>query len=522
MKKWISIFMALLCLTGCTPKQDSNGETNTIPDSTPTEEFNDENRTIITIDPTRGSPFNNGEFEGWGTSLCWWANRIGYSDVLAQKAADLLFNAETGLGMNIARYNIGGGDDPTHHHITRTDSMMPGFWVLDEATGEHAFDGTQDENQRNVLLRAMEACGNSFIVEAFSNSPPYYMTESGCSSGAVHASANNLREDQVDAFAEYLAQVALYYKENYGITFQSISPMNEPNTAYWEAFSPKQEGCHFSPGESQSAILLATKKALEEKGLGDILLVGTDETSTVLAASSFKKLSEEAQAALSRIDTHSYKVGRMEELQALAAENGKNLWMSEVDGDYTLGENSGEMGAALWLANKMISDIQSLMPSAWILWQGIDNHVSSEGYMGNQDFGMPDLSRGYWGLTVVDHDNEEILLTKKYYAFGQLSRYIRPGYRILTTTEKGVLAAYSDEEKKLVIVVVNTEETELEVGFSLEGFHYDGGTAQVIRTGMDENWAVLPGIPVQKDMLRTTLAPYSITTFVVDNVTLNK
>ena len=146
MKKWISIFMALLCLTGCTP----------------TEVFNDENRTVFTIDPTKGSPFNDGKFEGWGTSLCWWANRVGYSDVLAQKAVDLLYNAETGLGMNIARYNIGGGDDPTHHHITRTDSMMPGFWVLDETTGEPIFDGTQDENQRNVLLRAMAACGSSY------------------------------------------------------------------------------------------------------------------------------------------------------------------------------------------------------------------------------------------------------------------------------------------------------------------------------------------------------------------------
>ena len=520
MKNWISFFMVLLCLSGCAFVGDTNGENPTGTTCPPTEGFTDENRTIFTVDPTKGSPFNNGKFEGWGTSLCWWANRIGYSDVLAQKAADLLFNAETGLGMNIARYNIGGGDDPVHHHITRTDSMMPGFWVLDEATGEHVFDGTQDENQRNVLLRAMEACGSSFIAEAFSNSPPYYMTESGCSSGALNASANNLREDQVEAFAEYLAQVALYYKENYGITFQSISPMNEPNTAYWEAFSPKQEGCHVSPGDSQSAILLATQKALEEKGLGSILLAGTDETSTMLAISSFQKLSDEAKSAISRIDTHSYKIGRLDELQALAVENGKNLWMSEVDGDYVLGKNSGEMGAGLWLANKMISDIQGLMPSAWILWQGIDNHVSSEGYMGNQDFGMPDLSRGYWGLTVVDHDNEEILLTKKYYAFGQLSRYIRPGYRILTTDAKGVLAAYSEEEKKLVIVAVNVEETDVEVGFSLEGFRYGGGTAEVIRTSQDENWAVLPGIPVQKDMLRTTLAPYSVTTFVVENVTL--
>ena len=520
MKRWISILAVLLCLTGCTPMEESKGETQMTTTCAPTEVFNDENRAVYTIDPTKGSPFNNGKFEGWGTSLCWWANRIGYSDVLSQKAVDLLFNAEIGLGMSIARYNIGGGDDPTHRHITRTDSMMPGFWVLDPVTGTPVFDGTQDENQRNVLLRAMEACGSDFIAEAFSNSPPYYMTESGCSSGAESASQNNLRPDQVEAFAEYLAQVALYYKEHYGITFQSISPMNEPNTAYWGAFSPKQEGCHVSPGESQSAILLATQKALQEKGLGDILLVGTDETSTMMAATSFQKLSEEAKAALSRIDTHTYKVGRMEELQTLAAESGKNLWMSEVDGDGALGKNSGEMGAGLWLANKMISDIQGLMPSAWILWQGIDNHISSEGYMGNQDFGAPDLSRGYWGLTVVDHDNEEIILTKKYYAFGQLSRYIRPGYRILTTTQHGVLAAYSEEEQKLVIVAVNVEETGVEVGFSLAGFRYGGGMAQVIRTSQEENWAQLPEIPVQKDMLRTTLAPYSVTTFVIEDVTI--
>ena len=254
--------------------------------------------------------------------------------------------------------------------------------------------------------------------------------------------------------------------------------------------------------------------------MDNILLVGTDETSTVLAARSFEKLSAEAKNAIARIDTHTYKIGLMEELQALAVANEKNLWMSEVDGDYVLGQNSGEMGAGLWLANKMISDIQSLMPSAWILWQGIDNHVSSEGYMGNQDSGMPDLSRGYWGLTVVDHDNEEIHLTKKYYAFGQLSRYIRPGYRIFATTEKGMLAAYSDEEKKLVIVAVNVEETEVEAGFSLGGFQCDGGMAQVIRTSQSENWAALPLIPVQQDMLRTTLAPYSITTFIIDHVTI--
>lgn len=32
----------------------------------------------------RCSPFNGGKFEGWGTSFCWWPNRIGYLDELSE------------------------------------------------------------------------------------------------------------------------------------------------------------------------------------------------------------------------------------------------------------------------------------------------------------------------------------------------------------------------------------------------------------------------------------------------------
>ena len=35
--------------------------------------------TTVRLNPADASPFNNGEFEGWGTSLCWWANRVGYN-----------------------------------------------------------------------------------------------------------------------------------------------------------------------------------------------------------------------------------------------------------------------------------------------------------------------------------------------------------------------------------------------------------------------------------------------------------
>ena len=154
----------------------------------------------ITIDPAKRSKINQGIFEGWGTSLCWWANRIGYSDPLSKQAAEAFCDPVNGLGMNILRYNIGGGDDPEHTHITRTDSMMPGFWknpVTGSSAGEYSweYDWDMDARQRNVLQKCLEAYGEGMLVEAFSNSPPYFLTRSGCSSGADIPSENNLKED---------------------------------------------------------------------------------------------------------------------------------------------------------------------------------------------------------------------------------------------------------------------------------------------------------------------------------------
>jgi hypothetical protein len=96
------------------------------------------------------STTNNGIFQGWGTSLCWWANRIGYSPVLTEKSAELFFG-DSGLRMNIIRYNIGGGDDPSHKHITRTDSMIPGWLSYNKDTDEYTYNYTADINQLNVL-----------------------------------------------------------------------------------------------------------------------------------------------------------------------------------------------------------------------------------------------------------------------------------------------------------------------------------------------------------------------------------
>ena len=154
-------------------------------------------------------------FEGWGTSLCWFANVVGgFPDPLRNHLMDLIFDKKLGLGLEICRYNIGGsgwnnrdtknfryGADIPRHAQTPNSKRSEAFCHL--AMSQFASclpnmcqccsfwgpDGTwdwgQDANQRWVMLQARDRGACHF--EAFSNSPPYWMTNSGRASGNTFA-----------------------------------------------------------------------------------------------------------------------------------------------------------------------------------------------------------------------------------------------------------------------------------------------------------------------------------------------
>lgn len=464
------------------------------------------------------STTNNGIFEGWGTSLCWWAHRIGYSDVLTEKSADLFFG-ENGLNLNIMRYNIGGGDDPTHTHIKRTDSKVPGWLKYDKDKDEYIYDYNADRNQLNVLKAAYKKAGKDAFVEVFSNSPPYFMTKSGCSSGNFNPNENNLKEECYKDFAEYIADVTEYINNVLNIKVSSVSPMNEPNTDYWKHFSEKQEGCHYDCGESQNRIILETAKAIKNKGLNHIQIVASDETSTDKQLEEYLNYTDEVKAVIDRVSTHTYGTEKIAELGKLMKEEKRNLWMSETDWSDTAGKNAGEMGAALWLAKKIIFDINNLSPSAWVIWLTIDHHKSKDGYLGNKDSGFPSTKKGYWGLAFAEHDKKEIVLTKKYYTMGQFSKFIRPGDTIIHCNDN-TLAAFNSKTNEVKIVCVNCSANDSPVTFDLSDFRKSNRNVKVIRTSGNlengENLAVLNDLELTDNTFSTDLKGNSVTTFIIE------
>lgn len=482
-----------------------------------------EDSEIVKIDPDNASPINDGIFEGWGTSLCWYGNRIGGSEKTTAEAAKYMYNADTGLGLNIIRYNVGGGDDPSHDHIRRSDSKMPGYWSnYNEQTGEFDYDFTQDENQRNVLLKSIEECPD-MLVEMFSNSAPYFMTRSGCTSGTNDSISSNITIDKMDDFAEYMATVVKHYVDE-GINVVSVEPMNEPSNG-WNVgyYGVKQEGCSILRGEEQSAMILAMNSAMEKYGLSDLILSGMDEMGPSATLQAAKKMSEEAYSKLDRLNTHTYSTGQSGKLKDQAAEDGKTLWMSESDNGGTKGTNAGEMGAALNFASQITYDLNNLQPSAWIMWQAIGSYCDVNNEYDPDTLSQHDVdTNGFWGVCFADMNTESVVLTKKYYGFGQYTRYIRPGDTLISTEDYHTTAAYNEEDEQLKIVVYNTSEADREVSYDLSAFAKTGMTADVIRTSGDmqtgENWAKLDSVSVENSKLNVTLKGNSITTFVVNGV----
>lgn len=472
---------------------------------------------IIKISKENASTTNNGRFQGWGTSLCWWAHRVGYSPVLTENAARLFFGDE-GLDLNIMRYNIGGGDDPAHTHIKRTDSMIPGWLKYDKSTDKLIYDYNADKNQLTVLKACYDCSGDDAFVEVFSNSPPYFMCKSGCSSGGKNPNENNLRDDCYDAFAKYLADVTEYINNKLSVKVSSISPMNEPDTDFWHYMSEKQEGCHFDPGESQNEIIIKTAREIRARGLNYIDIVASDETSTDKALNSYKLYSREVKDVIDRVSTHTYGSKKIEKLGELMKSEHKNLWMSETDWSSVSGNGADEMGAGLWLAGKIISDINALSPSAWVIWLTIDHHISKDGFMGNKDTGAPDTKGGYWGIAFADHDKEEIILTKKYYCFGQFSKFIRPGDTIIHTG-KNTLGAINKTADKLTLVAVNDKKSNKTITVDVSDFKNEG-TIEIIRTSGNmtdgENWAMLEAISFDSPVIKLELKKHSVTTFVIE------
>ncbi len=376
--------------------------------------------------------------EGWGVSLCWWANMCGkWDDKKIDQIVEWLVSP-TGLNYNIFRYNIGGGDDPLNRHCT-LHHMGKGKGLRAEMEGfkdstEDVYHWERDAAQRKIMLKIRERRPDA-IFEAFSNSAPYYMTYSGCVAGNVNGGDDNLRPEYYEEFAHYLVDVCQHYRDEYGIEFKTLEPFNEPNTNYWHA-DGGQEGCHFG-FDSQIAFLRVLAPILEESGLNTII-AASDETSVGTSVAGYKEYQRAGVLKLvDQWNTHTYSASNTDRAQigSLARSDGKRLWMSEV------GSGGSGIGGNLSLMQKLIDDIRYIMPTAWIDWQYVEEN-------GDQ-----------WCTVRGNFANQTFERVKSYYIHQHFTRFIQAGYTFVNSLNAQTLAAVNEAADTLVLVALNNDAT---------------------------------------------------------------
>ncbi|MBQ9945932.1 MAG: hypothetical protein IJO68_05350 [Clostridia bacterium] len=428
-------------------------------------------------------------FEGFGTSTCWWAQTID-TEAKADAIAKALFSDSEGLGLDIVRYNIGGGEkDNPDTRIWDTSRRTESFYVYDEAQGEYIYDFTRDANARRVLDKAIEYGAKEVVL--FCNSPHFSMTKSGHASGGFEEYSSNLPEENYDEFVDYVLTIADWFvEEGYPVTY--ISPINEPQWG-WGGEWVGQEGCHYEPDEAVKLLEMFAKEMQERNT--PYKLSGVETGQVIWWYNDYLFKFFENETLNSYCDTfsgHSYWLdGNKDEKRSFGNTfkdryPDKRFEMSEWC-ELPLTIDSMTIDSGLHMANVMIEDLTLLNAVSWQSWTAFN------------------------GDGVLYEENGEIKMYNRYWAYKQFSSFIEEGMtRVKVFDEigldEGLAKVAFTNDKKTVLVVVNNEEQEKEVKF-LEKYPH----TEIFVTDSEHNCEC-----VEDELLCSgyTLPPKSITTFV--------
>lgn len=427
----------------------------------------------LTIHPQRLQQ----RLDGFGASGGWWAQAVGQHPEAREQVLDWLHHPTRGISLTLYRHNLGAGASsaPDPWRRAETHDVVPGQsdWSRD-AAAITCLEGAVARGVTDVVL--------------FANSPTDRLTVSGQADGHPQGKSN-LHPGAGQAVAQYLVDAAQHFLGQLKLPSVWLSPINEPQ---WDWQPVKgQEGCHYTPEECAdlASLLLAELAARAEQRVKLSLIdSATWHTAPPYLAALLTR--PEIRAAMPHFSVHSYfndaaqKAGALAELRTLAPH--LPLWMSEWT-EMRAGRDTG-MDSALTLAREMHDDLTLGGVTSWQAWIAVSKYNFRD------------------GLIYVDESGQQPQATKRLWAMGQFSRFVRPGDQRVEVTVAGDLpiSAYlSADGGSLCAVMVNAGEAvnlQLDVP---EGFAQS--SARLIVTDAERDLAEIWCGPAQPDL--TVLLP---------------
>ncbi|MFU1796532.1 glycoside hydrolase family 30 protein [Paenibacillus azoreducens] len=412
------------------------------------------------------------EIDGFGVSQAGWSGAIyDLQEPARSQVMDLLFAPDTGIGLSILRGAL--------------------FTEYNPAPGQ--FDFTARPDQVWVMQQA-KARGVDKLMASTWSPPAWMKTNNSTTHGGY------LKRENYGDYALLMSKFIKEYKQQFGLDLYAVSIANEPNSMTFLSW----DSCEWNSTNFQVFLKDYLKQAMINEGAASTKVIAGESS---WWSEDLIKDSLNDPASAERLDIvagHNYPIPIINtELPttpfATAVSKGKKVWMTEVSkvDSYDPGMNSG-----LKFAKQTHDFMTKAGVNAWMYWTGAIPGDNDE------------------GLINVDKNTSTYKMTKRYYTFGNFSKFIKPGYVRIGATENPKASVYTSAYKdpatgKFTIVAINNGDSTAEVNLVPNGF--TAGSLTPYTTNDQLNLAQGPAVSSTNGKFQTVIPPKSVVTFVGQN-----
>jgi hypothetical protein len=437
----------------------------------------------------------------FGASDCWTTKFIGKWNNTQKKdqIADYLFSQDTlsdgspkGIALSLWRFNIGGGS-----YEQGTASNISDEWRREECflNNDGSYNWNKEEGQQ-WFLQAAKQRGVKYSL-GFAITPPVYMTRNGKAYNETGGTAMNIQDGKMDAYADFLSTVSKHFGFDY------VSPVNEPQWSWGTLTGASQEGTQATNSEIATLVKQLSPKLsgtnskiiIGEAGQLDFLYSRNtdgrgDQINQFFSPSSVNYIGNLPNVEHA-ISAHSYfttcpdnnminvrnqvanKIGQVDaSLQTWQSEFGI---LGNICDLYNGSPRNRTIDYGLYVAKVIHHDLTIADVTSWQWWLAVSPYNYSDALVYIND--------PSGNINVNNCKDDGIVLdSKQLWAFGNYSRFIRPGMQRITASLEGIndpvmaagslmVSAFKDvNTKKLVIVIVNmgTESKNLQLSSSVK------------------------------------------------------
>ena len=389
-------------------------------------------------------------YEGIGASGAWWAQIVGGWDNKDENGEEirnvisrLLFSKTDGIGMNIYRYNIGGGS--AHRGNGEYSDFARRTESFDTADG--GYDFSRDKNAVYMMRQAVRDGAQEVIL--FVNSPIERLTKNGWAHLKKHQLfRTNLSKKNYLPFAKYCLDVTEHFVDE-GLPIKYLSPINEP---FW-IWTGGQEGCHYSPRQAGKVMLTFARELRKRSKLSSVKLSGVENGDIRWFNKSYTRnlmKYPEVRECIDSIDLHSYflhqplpffneRLGFLRRYRKWMDKHYPDMPIKMSEWTHMVGGKNPNMDSALETVKVMIEDFTLLGVTSWQHWIACSHYDYHD------------------GLVYLDIENKSFETTKRLYVTGNFSKYIPLGARRVEAAcdDDDIMLVAFENEVKTVLVIVN-------------------------------------------------------------------